>query len=162
MLLSLSLHPIEGARDGLEPALVQLLARRRVHLGIPGLVHAPILAQFVGVLPEPNGQAGGVGRTEGGCLGHRRADYRHAQDIGLAFQVVDDILNVEGDPEALGKAVGTDDDRQKNTYPGLMGIEKSKEFAQKLVNSALKALDGFDKRADPLRALAVYIIRRNH
>ncbi|MCK7514511.1 MAG: polyprenyl synthetase family protein [Desulfobacterales bacterium] len=53
--------------------------------------------------------------------------------VGLAFQVVDDILNVEGDPAVMGKAAGTDRLRRKNSYPGLLGLEKSKEFAQNLV-----------------------------
>jgi geranylgeranyl diphosphate synthase type II len=85
---------------------------------------------------------------------------QYAQNIGLAFQVTDDILNVEGNPEVMGKAVGTDSIRGKNTYPSLLGSEKSKEFAKNLVNKALQALDAFDKKADPLRALATYIIQR--
>jgi len=84
----------------------------------------------------------------------------YAQNIGLAFQVVDDILNVEGDPDVLGKAVGTDKQRNKNTYPSLLGLPESKIFAEKLVKSALQALDDFDNRSDPLRAIASYIINR--
>ena len=85
---------------------------------------------------------------------------KYAENIGLAFQVVDDILNVEGDPEVMGKAAGTDKTRQKSTYPALMGLVPSKEFAWQLVNTALQALDNFDKRSDPLRAIAWYIIER--
>jgi geranylgeranyl diphosphate synthase type II len=59
----------------------------------------------------------------------------YAQNIGLAFQVADDILNVEGDPQIMGKAVGTDNLRRKNTYPSLLGLKKSKDFAGKLVES---------------------------
>jgi len=86
---------------------------------------------------------------------------RYSKNIGLAFQVADDILNVEGNPLVMGKAVGTDKARNKSTYPSLMGIEKSREFAKELVNSALQALDIFDNRSDPLRAIACYIIERN-
>lgn len=85
---------------------------------------------------------------------------QYAWNTGLAFQVADDILNVEGDPTLLGKAVGTDAALKKNTYPSLMGLEKSKIFAKKLVDNALQALDNFDNSADPLRAIAVYIINR--
>ncbi|MFC1812238.1 polyprenyl synthetase family protein [Thermodesulfobacteriota bacterium] len=85
---------------------------------------------------------------------------QYAENIGLAFQVVDDILNVEGDPEVMGKATGTDKTRRKSTYPSLMGLKQSKEFAKQLVNTALQALDNFDKRSDPLRAIAWYIIER--
>ncbi|MCK5485176.1 MAG: polyprenyl synthetase family protein, partial [Desulfobacterales bacterium] len=65
----------------------------------------------------------------------------YAHNIGLAFQVTDDILNVEGDPEIMGKAVGTDKLRNKSTYPSLLGLKKSKDFAGKLVENALQALE---------------------
>jgi geranylgeranyl diphosphate synthase type II len=84
----------------------------------------------------------------------------YAHQIGLAFQVVDDILNVTGNPESLGKAVGTDQARGKNTYPALMGLEASRRFAEALIDSALQALSIFDNKADPLRAIAKYIIER--
>ena len=84
----------------------------------------------------------------------------YASRIGLAFQVVDDILNVTGDPALLGKAVGTDQQRQKNTYPGLIGLEQSRQLAASLIDSALQALGIFDNNADPLRAIAKYIIER--
>jgi geranylgeranyl diphosphate synthase, type II len=90
------------------------------------------------------------------CLG----DY--AANIGLAFQVVDDVLNVKGDAAVLGKAVGTDQMRQKNTYPALLGLEASEKYAAHLTDRALQALAQFDKKADPLRAIACYIIHRNH
>lgn len=85
---------------------------------------------------------------------------RYAQNIGLAFQVTDDILNVEGDPVMMGKAVGTDKLRNKSTYPSLLGLQESKKFAKKLVKNALKAIESFDHRAEPLRAIANYIITR--
>ena len=84
----------------------------------------------------------------------------YAGCIGLAFQVKDDILNVEGDPTLLGKGVGTDELRHKSTYPALMGMEASKKFARELIDQALQALASFDHRSDPLRAIAKYIIER--
>ena len=86
---------------------------------------------------------------------------RYAQNIGLAFQVTDDILNVEGDPAIMGKAVGTDEQRHKTTYPALLGLTESKEFADRLIRNALAALDDFDQKAEPLRAIAHYIRDRN-
>jgi geranylgeranyl diphosphate synthase type II len=80
--------------------------------------------------------------------------------IGLAFQVTDDILNVEGDPRILGKATGTDLARNKSTYPALMGLERAREFAGQLIQDALKALADFDNRSDPLRSIANYIVAR--
>ena len=84
----------------------------------------------------------------------------YAQNIGLAFQVTDDILNVEGNPKEMGKAVGTDQLREKSTYPAILGLETSRQFAKNLVEKALQALEVFDKKAEPLRGLATYIIDR--
>ena len=84
----------------------------------------------------------------------------YAKNIGLAFQIVDDILDVEGDPAVMGKGVGTDQTRKKNTYPALMGIKESRVFARKLVSNSLQALNYFDNKSDPLRAIAQYIIER--
>jgi len=84
----------------------------------------------------------------------------YAEHIGLAFQVTDDILNVEGDPVIMGKAVGTDKLRQKNTSPSLLALEQSRTLARKLIDNALQALGSFDQKAEPLRAIARYIIDR--
>jgi geranylgeranyl diphosphate synthase type II len=86
--------------------------------------------------------------------------HNYSKNVGLAFQVADDILNVEGDPVIMGKAAGTDEIRKKATYPSLIGIEKSKKLAMDLVNKGLIAIESFDKRSDPLRAIANYIIER--
>jgi geranylgeranyl diphosphate synthase type II len=99
--------------------------------------------------------------TMAGGFGQQIARLReYAGNIGLAFQVADDILNVEGDPDRMGKAVGTDAARQKNTYPALLGLEASKTLADELVNHAIETLESFDDTADPLRAIAKYIIER--
>jgi geranylgeranyl diphosphate synthase, type II len=80
--------------------------------------------------------------------------------VGLAFQVVDDILNVEGDPAVMGKAAGTDQLRLKNSYPALLGLEKTRKFAQDLVRQAIVAISGFDAKAVPLRAIAGFVVER--
>jgi geranylgeranyl diphosphate synthase type II len=85
---------------------------------------------------------------------------KFAQHIGLAFQIKDDILNVEGHTDDMGKATGTDHQRNKNTFPSILGLNKSKVLSQKVVNNALKVLEDFDSKADPLRAIAQYIIER--
>jgi geranylgeranyl diphosphate synthase, type II len=85
----------------------------------------------------------------------------YGRAVGLAFQVIDDILNVEGDPAVMGKAAGTDRLRRKSSYPELMGLEQSKTFAHALVSEAVRALADFDAKADPLRALAAYVVERN-
>ncbi|MDF1591244.1 MAG: polyprenyl synthetase family protein [Desulfobacterales bacterium] len=85
---------------------------------------------------------------------------RYAKNIGLAFQITDDILNVEGDPAVTGKASGTDEFRQKATYPALIGVSKSFETAEKLVRYAIQSIKGFDDKSDPLRAIADYVVKR--
>jgi geranylgeranyl diphosphate synthase type II len=84
----------------------------------------------------------------------------YAQALGLAFQVTDDILNVEGDPDLMGKAAGTDQARGKNAYPSLIGLERSKSFSKQLIDTAIGALDGFGAPAEPLRAIAGYVLQR--
>ena len=84
----------------------------------------------------------------------------YASNIGQAFQIADDILNVEGDPSRLGKAVGSDAARSKTTYPSLLGLEASKTLAREKIDHALNALAIFDNRAEPLRAIARYVINR--
>lgn len=88
----------------------------------------------------------------------RLEDYGEA--IGLAFQIVDDILDIESNTEEMGKPKGSDIERGKMTYPRVFGIEKSKEKARELINKALEALSIFDKKAEPLREIAHYIIKR--
>lgn len=85
---------------------------------------------------------------------------QYAQKLGMAFQVVDDLLNVEGDPDVMGKAVGTDQEKNKSTYPALIGVDASKKLALELIDDALHALVKFDNKSDPLRAIARYVIER--
>jgi geranylgeranyl diphosphate synthase type II len=80
--------------------------------------------------------------------------------IGLAFQIADDILDVEGDEEALGKPVGSDEGNEKSTYPALLGMEQAKLLAAETADQAVEALAGFGDEADTLRALALYIVER--
>ena len=86
----------------------------------------------------------------------------YADKIGLAFQVADDILNIEGDPAIMGKACGSDALNDKMTFPGIIGVEASKKYAKHLIEESLDALTAFDEKASPLRAIADYIINRDH
>ncbi len=84
----------------------------------------------------------------------------YAKCIGLAFQVQDDILDVEGDTETIGKTHGSDQARDKPTYPSLLGVEGAKEKARQLHQDALDSIASLDEKADPLRWLADYIVER--
>ena len=83
---------------------------------------------------------------------------RYALNIGLAFQVVDDILDITQSTEVLGKTAAKDLASNKTTYPKLLGLEKSREVAETLIAEAIAQLDGFEPAAAaPLVALAKYI-----
>ena len=97
----------------------------------------------------------------GGSEEEIRSANRYGQEIGLAFQIADDILNVEGNEEILGKGTGGDRERGKITYPLVYGISESKHIQDQLIDQAIEFLGTFDDRADPLREIARYIIRRN-
>ncbi len=85
---------------------------------------------------------------------------RYGENIGLAFQIVDDVLDVRGNSAELGKPTGSDERKKKLTYPGIYGIEPSMKKAEDLVQAALGALDDFSREADPLREIARYILQR--
>src|SRR5690606_33531631 len=85
---------------------------------------------------------------------------RYAQAIGLAFQVQDDILDIESDTAALGKTQGKDIAHDKPTYPALLGLDEANAYATELCDQALAALSAFDPSAEPLRELARYIVTR--
>ncbi len=80
--------------------------------------------------------------------------------IGLAFQISDDILDIEGDSKTMGKEAGADAQKGKATYPAVVGLTKAKEIQSKLVERAIESLGLFDQAADPLRGIARYIIER--
>jgi len=87
---------------------------------------------------------------------------RYGERVGLAFQIADDILNVEGTRELLGKNVGSDLSRQKATYPSVLGLEESKKRARELAELAVDALTLFGAEAEPLRGIAHFIIARDY
>jgi len=102
----------------------------------------------------------------GAILGHIPPEGRthlrgYARDIGLAFQIADDILDVEGDPELAGKALQKDADAGKGTFVSLMGLERAKQQAEMLVAQANEHLSCYGSEANLLRAIANYITERD-
>ena len=102
----------------------------------------------------------------GAILGHVAIEGRkglrgYAHDLGLAFQIADDILDVEGDEELAGKALHKDEQAGKQTFLSLMGVERAKEQAQMLVNQAKSHLSIYGEEADLLRAIAEFTVHRD-
>ena len=85
----------------------------------------------------------------------------YARDLGLAFQIADDLLDVEGDADATGKAVGKDADRGKATFVSLLGVDRARTQAQMLIDQAIEHLQSFGQEADLLRAIARFAIERD-
>lgn len=84
----------------------------------------------------------------------------YGEKIGLAFQISDDILDIEGDSKTMGKQAGADEQKGKMTYPAVLGLKESKIIQSELVQTAVLDLQGFGTRAEPLRQIARYIIER--
>jgi geranylgeranyl diphosphate synthase type II len=102
----------------------------------------------------------GGARMGGANQPQLKALREYARALGLAFQVIDDLLDVEASTENVGKRTHKDEARGKATYPSLLGVERSRELAIELANKARQALDGFDQRAEPLRMLATFAVER--
>jgi len=97
----------------------------------------------------------------GGSDSDRKAFEKYGECIGIAFQIADDLLDVEGSCENTGKRTGKDQDRGKLTYPSFWGVEESRRKAERYIEEALETLQGYGEAALPLRQLARYIIERS-
>jgi geranylgeranyl diphosphate synthase type II len=104
-----------------------------------------------------------VGAKLGGAKGEiLKALTRYGENLGLAFQIVDDILNVEGEADLMGKKTGSDLSKGKATYPSVLGVEESKRRAEELVRLAVDALGPLGPDADPLREIARFVVAREY
>jgi len=96
----------------------------------------------------------------GGTRAEVTALTSYGEKFGLAFQVTDDLLDVEGETAEMGKAAGMDAQRRKATYPGVLGVEETRAWAKRLVDTAVTDLEGFGEKAEPLREIARYLLIR--
>jgi geranylgeranyl diphosphate synthase type II len=117
-------------------------------------IHRSKTAALIRGAVTAGGIAGGAGDA------HVERLQRFGEQIGWAFQIVDDILDVEESSAALGKTAGKDEAHKKATYPALHGIEKSREIADDLAKKALKELDCYGERAARLRTLSQFLVAR--
>jgi geranylgeranyl diphosphate synthase type II len=142
--------------DGMIEGQMRDLAAERVELSAPELesLHNLKTGALIGAAVVSGAILGGADPEQQTRL------EAYARRIGLAFQVTDDILNVAGDPVRMGKAVGSDAQRGKSTYPRLVGLAESRRLADRLIEDALQELRAFDRKADPLRAIARYVTQR--
>ncbi|MEE9120028.1 MAG: farnesyl diphosphate synthase [Syntrophobacteria bacterium] len=135
--------------------VVDMLSQnKRADLETVQQMHSRKTAALIAAAAESGALAGQGSEAQVAALA------RYGRTIGLAFQIADDILDIEGDTELLGKTTGADEARGKVTYPAAVGLERSRQAANEMINDALAALEGFDDRANPLRSLANYIIAR--
>jgi len=86
---------------------------------------------------------------------------RYGEHLGMAFQIADDILDVVGDEQALGKPIGSDAQHGKSTYPALLGLERARELAEEAAAEAVAALEAFGPEAEAFRALARFVVSRD-
>jgi len=101
------------------------------------------------------------GMVAGGSEQQLTALDTYGQQLGLAFQIIDDLLDLNGDEASLGKRTGKDSERGKLTFPGLLGIDESRRLAEELIGKAIAALSPFGGKAAALEGLARYVIERD-
>jgi len=135
--------------------MLDLMAEgRRVTLKELETIHRLKTGALLTVATRAGALVGGGNRVEVTAL------TSFGERFGLAFQVTDDLLDVEGTTAELGKPVGSDEKRGKATYPALLGLKASRKLAQRLVEEAVAILSPFQDRAAPLRNLAEYLLVR--
>ncbi|MEO1589827.1 MAG: geranylgeranyl diphosphate synthase CrtE [Cyanobacteria bacterium J06632_22] len=127
-----------------------------VNLETLNFIHRHKTAALLEVSVVSGALLAGAGDAELACL------TRYAQNIGLAFQIVDDVLDITSTQAELGKSIGKDEAAQKATYPSLLGLEASKQQAAQLIQAAKAELTDFSEARQPLLALADYITARTH
>jgi farnesyl diphosphate synthase len=135
------------------------LASVDLSISLPELEHMHMLK--TGALIRASVMMGAMCGTPLTAIEKQKLDH-YAKCVGLAFQVVDDILDCESNTEKLGKTAGKDKDANKPTYVSLLGLNRAKEFAEELLQDAHRSLEMFGSSAKRLHELADFIVRRDY
>lgn len=144
-----------GHRGMVGGQVVDMLWQNRpADIGVVRYMHGKKTAALIEASTQAGAIAGGGSCDQVELLG------RYGRAVGLAFQIVDDLLDIQGDTVLLGKQTGVDLARGKATYPAAVGLEQSQNEAHGLIAEAIKALAGFDAAGEPLRVLARYVVAR--
>ncbi len=128
---------------------------KEVELPLLEFIHSHKTGALILVSVRTGGRLGGAKDEEMEAL------TRYGKAVGLAFQITDDILDVEGSQASMGRAPGVDKARDKITYPALLGLEESKRRCNELIGQAVAALEPFGNRGEPFREIALYIGKRS-
>jgi geranylgeranyl diphosphate synthase type II len=128
----------------------------RVGPDVMEFIHRHKTGALIKVACTAGGLLGGGTREEVESLG------LYGEKIGLAFQITDDILDMVGSEEKLGKPIGSDTEQNKSTYPVLFGLQRASQLAHQAVEEALSALEPLGPRANPLREIARFILEREY
>ena len=153
--LALELARAIGAQGMVGGQMLDLLAADH-ELDVPEITR--LQRMKTGALISFSCQAGAILGKAGENQRYMLAAYAH--DLGLAFQIVDDLLDLEGDAEEMGKRTGKDDQAGKATFVSLLGAERAREQASILTEQAIKHLEIFSEKGNLLRDLAEYVIKR--
>ncbi len=177
-LLTLAFHIIVATTGARPEAIVRVVAEVAHGAGAEGMIGGQVVdiesegkeisfPELEYIHTHKTGRLIRAAIRSGAILGDATPDElasltEYAEAVGLAFQILDDILDVEGSSETMGKPVGGDAKKGKATYPALIGLEESREMGTELIETAIRALKKFDEKAEPLRAIAGYIISRKN
>jgi geranylgeranyl diphosphate synthase type II len=165
--------PRDGGREAALVEVIELIARAAGYQGMVGGQMLDLQAEGrrvtlkeletihrlkTGALLTASCRAGAI--LGGGTRSEITILTGYGEKFGLAFQITDDLLDVEGSTAEMGKPAGSDEARGKATYPALLGVEKSREWAKRLVEEAVRDLESLGGKAEPLAEIARYLLVR--
>jgi geranylgeranyl diphosphate synthase, type II len=129
---------------------------KKINKKLLAYIHTHKTGALIAAAVYAGGLVGGASRAQAAALSG------YGERLGLAFQITDDLLDLHGEPRKLGKAVRKDETQGKATYPALFGAPESRRTAECLIDEAVALLRNFPDRADPLREIARFVLKRSN